>query len=254
MHERLTFSGHATVVLDVGGRRIVTDPILGRRIQVLLRNRQGVPAAELAAADAALISHLHHDHLDVASLRRFGRDALIVCPAGAEELLAGKGFTNVVPLAAGESTMVGPVVVRAVQAAHGCDRAFSRTEADPIGYVIEGSSSIYFAGDTDLFEGMSEIARTLDVALVPVWGWGPKLGEGHLSPETAAEAVRLLAPRIAVPIHWGGLAPIGANLLWPWMFERPPERFAAAMAERAPEVEVRILRPGETLELEESVR
>ena len=68
-------------------------------------------------------------------------------------------------------------------------------------------------------------------------------------PETAAEAVRLLAPRIAVPIHWGTLTPAGSGVLWPWLHHHPPERFLAATAERAPAVEVRVLRPGEALDL-----
>lgn len=252
MHERITFSGHATVVIDVGGRRLLTDPILRRHIGIL-RNRQGVATADLGDVDMILVSHLHHDHLDFASLRALGRETLIVCPAGAERLFVRRGFTNLVPLQLGESTAIGAATVRAVRAAHGNDRALSRTSADPLGYVIEGERSVYFAGDTDLFEGMGEIGDDLDVALIPIWGWGPKLGDGHLNPETAAEAARRIAPRAVVPIHWGTLTPIGARRLWPWMFERPRERFLAAMAERAPEVEVRVLRPGESLDLEAAV-
>lgn len=250
MSERLTFSGHATVVLDVGGRRIVTDPVLGRHVQHFIRARQGVSAADLGTVDAALISHLHHDHLDLASLRRIGRETLMICPAGAEGLLERKGFTNVVPLARGESTTVGAAEVRAVEAVHDADRALSRVVADPIGYVIESTSSVYFAGDTDLFDGMERIGNGIDVALVPIWGWGPTLGDGHLSPESAATAVRALSPRLAVPIHWGSLAPIGSGLFWPRMLTRPVERFLDAMAEQAPEIDVRVLRPGESLDLE----
>lgn len=249
MSERLTFIGHATAVLDVGGRRIVTDPVLRGHVQGVIRTRQSSSAADLDTVDAVLLSHLHHDHLDFASLRRIGRGTLIICPAGAEDLLARKGFSNVVALGRGESTMVGGAEVRAVEANHDGRRALSRAEVDPIGYVVAGAGSVYFAGDTDLFAGMERIGRDLDVALVPIWGWGPTLGPGHLDPESAALAVRMLEPRIAVPIHWGSLSPIGTRILWSRMLERPVERFLAAMAEQAPEVDVRVLRPGESLDL-----
>ena len=253
MKERLTFSGHATVVIDSGGRRVVTDPILGRHVQHFLRARQGVSASELAGVDAVLISHLHHDHLDFGSLRRLGRDTLVICPAGSEALFERKGFSNVVPLASGESTGVGDLEVRAVQAAHDPDRTFSKIKADPLGFVLEGGCRVYFAGDTDMFEGMDRIGDGVDVALIPIWGWGPKLGDGHLSPESAAEAVARLSPRVVVPIHWGSLSPIGTKVLWPWMLKEPPKRFLAAMAEHAPDVDVRVLHPGESLDLEGAV-
>jgi L-ascorbate metabolism protein UlaG (beta-lactamase superfamily) len=105
---------------------------------------------------------------------------------------------------------------------------------------------VYFAGDTDLFPGMEEL-RPLDVALLPVAGWGPKLGPGHMDAERAACAAQVLRPRIAVPIHWGTLHP-----RWKgpgsW-FSDPPETFAARVAGLAPDVVVRVLAPGESLEL-----
>ena len=72
-----------------------------------------------------------------------------------------------------------------------------------LGYVVSGSQQVYFAGDTDLFAGMSALAGALDVALLPVAGWGPKVDAGHLDPLRAAKSLPLLKPRIAVPIHWG---------------------------------------------------
>lgn len=247
----MTFIGHATTVLDVGGSRFVTDPVLGSQVLHFLRARRSVAAADLEGVDAVLISHIHHDHLDFPSLRRFDRDTLMICPAGAEVLLEGKGFSNVVPLRLGESTMVGAAEVRAVEADHDSHRSLSRVEADPLGFVVNGETSIYFAGDTDLFDDMDRVGEGVDVALIPIWGWGPKLGGGHLDPESAAEAVRLLAPKTAIPIHWGSLAPIGAPVLWPRMLAEPPERFLAAMRELAPEVDVRILQPGESLDLDD---
>lgn len=250
MSERLILGGHATVVLDVGGRRIVTDPVLRGHVQGVIRTRQGLSAADLGAVDAVLISHLHHDHLDLASLRRIGKRTPIVCPSGAEGLLERQGFSEVIPLSRGESTTVGGIVVRAVEADHDAQRALSRASADPVGYVIEAASNIYFAGDTDLFDGIERIGRDIDVALVPIWGWGPTLGDGHLDPESAAVATRMLAPRLVIPIHWGSFSPIGTRLIWSRMLEQPVVRFLTAMTEQAPETEVRVLRPGESIDLD----
>ena len=80
-----------------------------------------------------------------------------------------------------------------------------------VGFLVRGSQTVYFAGDTGLFPGLEGLADPLDVALLPIWGWGPTLGEGHLDPERAAEAVSLLAPRIVIPIHWGSLHPLGMS-------------------------------------------
>lgn len=119
---------------------------------------------------------------------------------------------------------------------------------------------MYFAGDTGIFEGMGEIGRSsLDVALLPVGGWGPLalLWErlplsvpGHLDPRRAAEALRLLRPLLAVPIHWGTYAPFGLERAMAASLVRPPEAFRNHAAELAPEVEVRTLLPGEMLGLD----
>jgi L-ascorbate metabolism protein UlaG (beta-lactamase superfamily) len=141
--------------------------------------------------------------------------------------------------------------VTATVAEHGGSRGpFAAGKA--LGYLVEGSRRVYFAGDTDLFPGMAEIGPDLDVALVPIWGWGPSLGRGkHMDPERAAESLTLLRPRIAVPIHWGTYHPIHLGLREAPAFLRDPaERFTRAAAAAAPDVEVRVLRPGETLSLE----
>jgi L-ascorbate metabolism protein UlaG (beta-lactamase superfamily) len=117
---------------------------------------------------------------------------------------------------------------------------------------VTGSSTVYFAGDTDLFEGMGALGD-IDVGLIPIWGWGPTLGRGgHLDPARAAEAARLVAPRVAVPIHWGTYSPIHLGLRGaPRFLELPPAEFVVAARELAPEVEVRVLQPGESFVFEE---
>jgi L-ascorbate metabolism protein UlaG (beta-lactamase superfamily) len=145
---------------------------------------------------------------------------------------------------------LGGLRVRATSAVHDGSRPpFVRAGA--VGYAILGSSSIYFAGDTDLFDELEGLVPDLDVALVPVWGWGPTLGRGgHLDPARAAEAVRRLRPRLAVPIHWGTYAPVHLGLRRPPAFLREPvDEFVRAAAELAPSVEIRVLAPGERTDI-----
>ena len=96
---------------------------------------------------------------------------------------------------------------------------------------------------------MAGIATAMDLALLPVWGWGPTLGPGHLDPEGAAEALTLLRPRIAVPIHWGTYRPVvGRGAPHP-RAGAPEVRFQRAAAARAPEVAVRVIAPGQAVAL-----
>ena len=248
---RIEYIGHASVVVDLDGVKLVTDPLLRNRVAHLKR---AVPVDESAFGelDAVLISHAHYDHLDLPSLAKLGKDVRIVAPRGLGSLLEKRHFEDVVEVEAGDVTKVGGLDVEAVHAEHEGRRGPLGADAPSLGYVITGSQHVYFAGDTDLFDGMSTIASP-DVALIPIWGWGPTLGQGgHLDPRRAAEAVRLLAPRVAVPIHWGTYSPIHLGLRKaPSFLELPPVEFAAAVAELAPDVAVRVLRPGEAFELEQ---
>lgn len=195
-------------------------------------------AAELGGIDAALVSHVHFDHLDRPSLRMLGTDVTVVAPVGCRRLL--RGCTHVSEVDVGGEVRIGEVTIRATPAEHRGTRLL--TSAPSLGFVISGSRRIYFAGDTDLFGGMSALAGSLDVALLPVSGWGSKVGPGHLDPVRAAEALRLLRPRVAVPIHWGTFSPLGQSTS-----ADPPETFLRHAAAVAPEVEVRILPPGVAL-------
>ncbi len=205
---QLTYVGHATVVIDLDGVRLITDPVLRPRV-LHLRRVGPVPPSALRGLDAVLISHAHWDHLDVPSLERLGKELPIVCPGGVSGLLRRRKFRNVTTLEVGEEVRIGALVVSAVHAEHEGARGPLGASGE-LGYVVSGSRRIYFAGDTDLFDDLAAIGP-LDLALVPVTGWGSKVGPGHLDPERAAEAVRRLQPRVAVPIHWGTLARIGLS-------------------------------------------
>ncbi len=242
--------GHSTVLISLDGVRLLTDPLL-RTLVMHLRRRVPVHRDALRPVDAVLVSHAHHDHLDIGSLQRVGRTTPIVVPRGLGPLLRRQGFRDVHELAIGEGLDIGDVRVQATFAAHDGSRAPYPARAPAVGYAVLGSRRIYFAGDTDLFPEMKGLVSDIDLALVPIWGWGPSLGRGgHLDPERAAEAVALLAPKVAVPIHWGTYAPVHMGLrTTPAYLAEPQAAFAAAAARKAPGVDVRILAPGEATEL-----
>lgn len=241
---RLTYVGHATALVEIDGVRLLTDPVLRSRVGPLRRHGALPPPGTASNLDAVLISHLHRDHADLPSLRRIGRDVPMLVPRGAGKLLERRGFSAVSELAPGDRRLVGAVSVTAVEARHAGGRQGAR-DARAIGYLLDGGCRIYFAGDTDLFEGMERLGRDLDLALLPIWGWGPTLGPGHLDPERAARAAALLSPRLVVPIHWGTLYPLGLARFRPGPMSAPPREFAAHLHRLAPGVEVRVLEPGE---------
>lgn len=247
---RLAYLGHATIGMDLDGVRLLTDPVIRRRVVHLYRYALPPDPQWLTRPDAILISHLHLDHCDIPSLRRIGSGTRLIVPRGAGTVFTRYGFRTVEELAPGDSTTVGTVSIVATPAAHSGFRPPSGPTAIPVGYIINGSRRLYFAGDTDLFPAMADLAAGLDVALLPVWGWGRSLGPGHLDPHRAAEALRLVRPRLAIPIHWGTYARVGLVGRMPTFLTEPPHLFTAEAARLAPEVQVRIVQPGEEIELE----
>jgi L-ascorbate metabolism protein UlaG (beta-lactamase superfamily) len=236
--------GHATVLIEMDGTRVLTDPVLRRRIGPLFRVAPPVRAESVQNVDAVLLSHLHGDHAQPASLRRVARTTMLVAPRGAGRWLRRQRIGNVRELGVGDHTDVGALRVEAVTATHEPQRSPLGPSADPLGFVVRGSGSAYFAGDTDIFDGMEELKGTIDVALLPVWGWGPTLGPGHLDPAGAARAAALIEPRVAIPIHWGTFAlprPFGGRAAT----DEPALEFAELARKEAPGVEIRVLQHGE---------
>lgn len=247
--ERLTWVGHATVLFEVGGARLLTDPVLRGRL-AHLRRHGASPGPDVAKRiDAVLISHVHLDHLDAPSLRLVGDEVRVLVPHGAARLLAGMGFERVDELRPGDRVEIEDAVVTAVPAVHDGRRYPLGAEAGTLGFEVAGARRAYFAGDTELFDGMRELAGDLDVALLPVWGWGPSLGPGHMDPLGAARAAATLRPRVAVPIHWGTLFPVGLARAKGRALIDPPHDFARHLKELAPEVEARLLAPGDAMSL-----
>jgi L-ascorbate metabolism protein UlaG (beta-lactamase superfamily) len=246
--DRVTYVGHGTVLTELDGARLITDPVLRRRVGPL-RRHGAAPAPSVAEGlDAALISHLHHDHADLPSLRKLDREVPLLVPPGAGGFLERRGFAAVRELAPGESSQVGAVTVTAVEASHPGARRGAK-DAKAIGFLLSGTRRVYFAGDTDLFDGMESLGEGLDLALLPIWGWGSSIGPGHLDPERAARATALLSPRMLVPIHWGTLYPLGLARLRPEPLRAPPRELAKWMRTLAPQTELRVLAPGEAVSL-----
>jgi len=249
---RVTWLGHATCVLDLEGVRIVTDPLVRRHAGLLRRRGERPSEAAWQRPDAVLLSHLHHDHAELRSLRMMGEAPVLTAPANARWLrrqgLRGRGL--------GPEEWVrlrGGVEVRLVPAVHGGRPMPHRPNAATGHLVRAGSATVWFAGDTELFPQMARLGRwaggDVDLALVPVHGWGPRLSSGHLDAAGAARACALVGARFAVPIHWGTLhAPVGRHLPPGWMDEAGPA-FAAALRREAPGCEPVVLAPGKSWEL-----
>ena len=246
----VTWWGHASATVEAGATRIAVDPVLTDRLLHLARFAM-TPAGEAADADLVLISHLHHDHCHLPSLARFGRDVPILVPRGGEGLLARLGHERLVPVAPGDVVERAGVRVEVLPATHD-GRRHPLTKARPpaLGFRIENArGSWWFPGDTELRDDMGSI-EPVDLALVPIGGWGPTLDDGHMHPEAAAEAVDRVGAQWAVPVHWGTFWPVGlrhiARSNHHRLFVSPGERFVQALA--GSDTEVLVLRPGERAE------
>jgi L-ascorbate metabolism protein UlaG (beta-lactamase superfamily) len=239
---RVTWFGHSTVAIELAGSRIATDPVLRRGV-LHLRREAAVPPETLLPLDAVLLSHLHHDHLDLPTLKALGRETRIVVPRGGGRMLRRRGFRSVEEVVPGGELDVGAVHLTVTEAEHDARRYKVGWNIPAVGYVLDADLTIYFAGDTDFFAGMEELAGA-DLVLLPVSGWGRSVGRGHLDPARAAQALRVLRPRAVVPIHWGTYRMLAARGR-----VRDIHTFAAAATEAAQDVDVHVLPIGGSLGL-----
>lgn len=244
------YIGHATVLIDIGRIRVLTDPVLRDRLFFLQRHGPN-PAPDLLEErppDVVILSHLHYDHTDLPSLRGLRRTTPLIAPRGAGKYLQRNTGLEIHEMAVGDKVQIADVEITALPAEHGRVTPGLRPTTTCLGYTMCNHLSVYFAGDTDLFEGMQDIGTQygLDLALLPVWGFGPRVGGGHLTPMTAARALTMLRPRVAVPIHWGALRYAGPHALWQAVdcMHAPPHAFAEHAACLAPQTEVRVIQPG----------
>ncbi|MBD8079238.1 MBL fold metallo-hydrolase [Cellulosimicrobium arenosum] len=263
---RVTWLGHSTVVVDVvsvgGGRaaRVLTDPLLHRHAGLLRRRGARPPEEAWRGSDVVLLSHLHHDHAELGSLRLLGDVPVLTAPANAR-WLRGRGVRGVALddawHALGADGRRPLVEVRLVPAVHGHRPMPHRPNATN-GHLVRvragaggtDRTTVWAVGDTERFAGMGGLAELaggpVDVALVPVSGWGPRLSGGHLGPVEAARVCADVGVRVAIPVHWGTLhAPGGRHVPRGWM-DRAGAAFAAAVRREAPGTRAVVLRPGES--------
>jgi L-ascorbate metabolism protein UlaG (beta-lactamase superfamily) len=239
----LTWFGHASVLIE-DRARILTDPLLTRTLLHLHRRAGPVPPGLGGRVDAAVVSHLHSDHLHLRSLALLDPGTPVLVPRGAARLLR-RLPVEPIEVVAGDVVPVGAAEVTVVPAVHATQRwPFGRTRAEPVGYVVRGDGATYFAGDTSAFHEMAGHVSPVDVALLPVGGWGPWLRGEHMTPEDAASCLGQIDTAVAVPIHYGTFWPLGIRWLRKRVFHEPGREFAEAARTMAPDVEVRVLAPG----------
>ena len=216
---RITYIGHATLLIEVGGHRLLTDPNFDTHLGRLLKrvSPPGVELAALAALDAVLLTHAHADHLSFDSLDRLPREVPVYAPPAVQRWLARKGYHQVIALAPGESTVVGGLHLHAAAATHDGSRyAVDKWRADANMYLVDAAAAgtVFFAGDTALMPDSDALVarvlhhteRMLDLALLPIgyapW-WKPGFRKGHLTWEDALALFERLEARFLVPYHWG---------------------------------------------------
>jgi L-ascorbate metabolism protein UlaG (beta-lactamase superfamily) len=246
---QLTWIGHATFLLTLGGKRVLVDPILRERLGPIPRRAPvGIRPAELPPIDVVLVTHNHRDHLDPKSLAMLGPDPLFVAPLGHAEVLASAGARRVVELEWWQAVDAAGLEVTLVPARHWSMRfPWDRNDALWGGYVVRGpEGAAYHAGDTAYFDGFAEIARrtgAIDWAMLPIGAYEPRwfMEPQHMGPEDAVRAAQDLDARHLVAMHWGTFQltdePLG----------EPPERARAAWRARAlPDEHLWILDVGET--------
>jgi L-ascorbate metabolism protein UlaG (beta-lactamase superfamily) len=208
---QLTWIGHASFLLTMGGKRILVDPIFRNRLGPVARLAPpGLAIDALPPIDVVLVTHNHRDHLDPWSLERLGRAPRYVVPLGNCDLVKSLGAEEVTELDWWQSVDLGALEVTLVPARHWSMRyPWDRNDALWGGFVIRSNDgTAYHSGDTAFFDGFAEIAKRMgkiDWAMLPIGAYEPRwfMEPQHMDPEEAVEAARALDARRMVAMHWG---------------------------------------------------
>jgi L-ascorbate metabolism protein UlaG (beta-lactamase superfamily) len=249
----ITFIGHSSFLLQIGGRKLLLDPVFAERLIALRRlRRPGVGIKELPPIDMVLLSHAHMDHLNRPSLRRIvahtrkmtGRAPIALVPWGVEDLVSDLDFARVVTLEWWQTKSISGLEITMTPCKHWGARFFKDTHRGFGGYVIRGGGhTVYHSGDTAYFDGFAKIGQRLkpEIALLPIGAYSPDSYRGvHTSPEEALQAFLDLGAHTMIPMHYGTFR------LSQEPMEEPVERLLAAARRAGVAGSVRVLPEGDT--------
>jgi L-ascorbate metabolism protein UlaG (beta-lactamase superfamily) len=257
---RITYIGHATLLLELGGATILTDPNFDSKLgRVLPRvSAPGIALEKLPSLDAILLTHAHADHLSFDSLERLPHDIPLLAPPVVAKWLRRLGHAHAVDLAPDEQTRIGGVTIHAATATHRGNRyGYDRWRSAANMYLLDAGANetAFFAGDTALVGDTHHLVervlwtnnRELDLALLPI-GYAPwwKVGfrRGHLTHDDALTLFERLRARVFVPYHWGTFRHVTSTAHD--AIRRLRERLESHHLSAA----VRIIEPGETLDVD----
>ncbi|MCY3694569.1 MAG: MBL fold metallo-hydrolase [Chloroflexota bacterium] len=241
---QISHPGHATCLIELDGRVLLTDPLLADRIFSIRRICPTVDPACLPNIDLVLISHLHHDHCHPESMRALNGNPTYLVPHGGGEFLARHSIGPLVEAGPGDQLELLGLQITCLAVDHSGERVPFGPHAPALAFEICGSRRIYFVGDTGYFEPMRPGPQPLDVALLPVAGWGSSLGPGHLDPQEAARAANHLRPRWVIPIHWGAYRNVLPTITSAGQTPGPAQQFVDALETLTADIEPVVLRPG----------
>ncbi len=212
----VTFVGHSSFFLQIGGKNLLIDPNFAKWLFVLKRLRQpGVRIADLPPIDAVLVTHAHFDHLHRPSLRaiarasrrRSGRRPLMIVQKNMRDLVFDLGYEEVLELDWWQSLRLDHLEITATPANHWGARIIRDMHRGFGGYVLRaGEKSIYHSGDTAYFDGFAEIGRRLapQIALMPIGAYHPPAFRNvHTSPEDALQGFVDMNAETMIPMHYG---------------------------------------------------
>jgi L-ascorbate metabolism protein UlaG (beta-lactamase superfamily) len=252
---RITYIGHATLLIEIGGKKILTDPNFDSALGGFLArvSAPGIAIDKLPKLDMILLTHAHADHLSFRSLAEIQHAPLFAPPAVAR-WIRRHGVDNAIEFGPGESLTSGSLVIHADAATHSGNRYMvDRWRRQANMYLIATKyDSVFFAGDTALRDNTTQLVerelkgQRLDVALLPI-GYAPswKVGfsHGHLTSLNALTLFERLGARYMVPYHWGTFNHVTASAYDAIREMREHVKTHARGSD------VRVLEPGESLQV-----
>jgi L-ascorbate metabolism protein UlaG (beta-lactamase superfamily) len=222
-HPSLTWIGHASYLVQLGGRSLLTDPVFSTRLAILPRNGPpGLRPEDLPRIDVVVVTHNHRDHMDAPSLRRLGPAPVYVVPQGLGRWFERAGFPRVVEMAWWEQREVEGFEITFVPSQHWSRRGlFDENETLWGGYVVARDGlRVYHSGDTAWFDGFAEIGGRvgpIDAAMLPIGAYEPRwfMRTQHIDPIEAVAAFEALGAERFVAMHWGTFKLTDEDLLEP---------------------------------------